>query len=821
ARCPGSNELELVSGYYSSEENPGAVFKCYGDPGRCPGGRPGTCAFGRDALSVACAACLPGLRPSGATCAPCTGGDYFLIAVVGLLVFGGTGLKHFLVLQQDPSLIKRQNGLLTASLFATQLVVCLQLVIVIQKIDITWDEPFLMLMKTFSFLSAEVIFESLSAISCVTRVTSTLQFLMQTLVVPASFMAAPMVLHLAVVLIWRRKSWELHLLFETLGSLFVLFFIALCTAVVEPFQCQIHPNGLSTMQSSRGTLCNFEGSHFEMCLLGGILGCLPISFLAFCSWVILVDFPKRLRKADVKFIRACSFLVLRFRPGCEGFSIFFLLRNALFALAPILPAANGSLLTIQCLLCLSLTLSAYFKPWRSVPASCTDICVNAVFLIIVFQGSFFVTGVDQYYSMIICALCLASMLATLASLSIFAIGRHLLMMRGKKFHFFLSHHKQAAGNLARLLKLELQQRGFAVFLDTDDLTDLTQLFVTLNRNVEALLVLATTQVLTRKWCVAEIVTARLGGLDTTLVMLPQFYLPSMDFIDAYEGTVPDIAELATYGFGIADITDALRWLRTVKSVSLSSKLPGEELFQVLGQLTGGKQGRHLSQCASRDFDSDCLILANLEDTEAIASAHVLRHLISQHVFVTTNMFPKVMCSDDRINSRRELGSTKPLFLILVCTTDCLTTPCVAEWLLQAYRASSSCHVLPVIATEGFIVPQSSDAFDEIAQDPSLQKLPGIEMYTSTLKAVFMQIAMHFLPQSTSESALEVRARQIASRIDQDGTASLSSLLDLSWFPSLHLGNFGSDNGHWSLPSVQDANFEPDGEDSAERVVVRF
>ncbi|OLP72981.1 hypothetical protein AK812_SmicGene47974, partial [Symbiodinium microadriaticum] len=58
------------------------------------------------------------------------------------------------------------------------------------------------------------------------------------------------VLHLAVVLIWRRKSWELHLLFETLGSLFVLFFIALCTAVVEPFQCQIHPNGLSTMQSS-------------------------------------------------------------------------------------------------------------------------------------------------------------------------------------------------------------------------------------------------------------------------------------------------------------------------------------------------------------------------------------------------------------------------------------------------------------------------------------------------------------------------------------------------------------------------------------------
>ncbi|OLP99065.1 hypothetical protein AK812_SmicGene18416 [Symbiodinium microadriaticum] len=31
-------------------------------------------------------------------------------------------------------------------------------------------------------------------------------------------------------------------------------------------------------------------------------------------------------------------------------------------------------------LCLSLTLSAYFKPWRSVPASCTDICDAAKFL---------------------------------------------------------------------------------------------------------------------------------------------------------------------------------------------------------------------------------------------------------------------------------------------------------------------------------------------------------------------------------------------------------------------------------------------------------
>ena len=37
---------------------------------------------------------------------------------------------------------------------------------------------------------------------------------------------------------------------RSIGALCVLFFIVLCNAVVQPFQCQVHPNGLSTMQSS-------------------------------------------------------------------------------------------------------------------------------------------------------------------------------------------------------------------------------------------------------------------------------------------------------------------------------------------------------------------------------------------------------------------------------------------------------------------------------------------------------------------------------------------------------------------------------------------
>ena len=128
--CPGSNELELLPGFFSSTENPGSVFRCYGDESRCPGGPPGSCASGRDNRSLACGACLEGLRAAGASCEQCGDGDYILSVLTGLVILLGTGCLHFMLLRQDKEhYIKAQTqaGLLNASVFASQLVVCLQL----------------------------------------------------------------------------------------------------------------------------------------------------------------------------------------------------------------------------------------------------------------------------------------------------------------------------------------------------------------------------------------------------------------------------------------------------------------------------------------------------------------------------------------------------------------------------------------------------------------------------------------------------------------------------------------------------------------------
>ena len=71
------------------KEQPGEVFQCFAAPLRCPGGTPGTCAFGRDVTSVACSACLEGLQPlplSG-ECGECSSRDLERWWSQGLLFF--------------------------------------------------------------------------------------------------------------------------------------------------------------------------------------------------------------------------------------------------------------------------------------------------------------------------------------------------------------------------------------------------------------------------------------------------------------------------------------------------------------------------------------------------------------------------------------------------------------------------------------------------------------------------------------------------------------------------------------------------------------
>ena len=202
------------------------------------------------------------------------------------------------------------------------------------------QDPFRTLLDTFDFLSPDHIWDQLDTLSCIATLSHESAFLLQSVGVPLLCCLTPVVIHM--ILFGRRREMKRHLLLDTLGLLCVIFITITCNSISEPFQCELHPNGLYTMRTNHEVVCNFSGAHLRLCCIGWALCLFPSLFVAFCFWIVVVELPKRLQAADMKFVQACSFLILRFRPGCEKFALVFLLRNMLFAFTPVLPGAAAS-----------------------------------------------------------------------------------------------------------------------------------------------------------------------------------------------------------------------------------------------------------------------------------------------------------------------------------------------------------------------------------------------------------------------------------------------------------------------------------------------
>ena len=270
----------------------------------------------------------------------------------------------------------------------------------------------------------------------------------------------------------------------------MLFFIGLCAALLEPFECVNHPNGVSTMRTATDVVCNFRGEHLSLSLVASVMTLLPIGFFSVCAWIVLRELPNRIHRMDVKFIRSCSFLLSRFRPGNQSFAIFLLMRNAIVALAPILPSTEASSFLVFSMLCLNLCLTALFQPWLSLLATYIDMLANFAFLTILLYGAFYADNVHGPAGMMVCSLVLCSILMIFLSLAVQASAEAWSRKQAKRYDFFLTHHKKSCGSMARWMKLELQQRGQSVFLDTDDLSNLSHIFSSVAHNVDVLVVLA-------------------------------------------------------------------------------------------------------------------------------------------------------------------------------------------------------------------------------------------------------------------------------------------------------------------------------------------
>ncbi|CAE6938440.1 unnamed protein product, partial [Symbiodinium sp. KB8] len=754
--CPGSNQLDLRPGYFSSPEEPAEVYIC--EENVCPGGPPGSCAENRDVESVACSMCLSGYHPRrDGSCHMCHNSDYLLLLSVLFLAFLGVAALYISLLKEAKA--KQSRHVLVVVFGLSQFLVWLQMLSCIRRFNIDWADPlkgFLLVSEVLS-LNVEVV-----SFACLTR-SPVETFLLRALFMPGLALIASAVFgahkagaQVLVALVgFDLRQLDLRHLLRTIGSLFLLLFIILFTMLLAPFRCKEHPNGRFTVQGYPSVHCDGQGEHLQMFIIGGLACLMPISFLAVCVWLVTVELPRRMLQSDACFVRACSFLIIRFRPGAELFAVVLLLRNTLVALCPMLAAQSTQLLTMSLVLYVNLLLVALLRPWRFAVCNSSDMTILLGILVILDMGAVTVQDRDRTATAQIVMVFISLMfLASLATLCL-GMSRCLAQKFRKRFKFFLCHHKRDAGAMARLLKMELERRlhGTRAFIDCDDLSDLTQLFSYVAQDTESFVILGTKEVFLRKWCIGEMVTARASGVRSLLLEWPDWRPPSETFIESVDSVVPDIHELVRFGIGLADVQDTFRQLSSVKKVRLPGQLNPANIAEMVDSVVGVGPVKG-PRSSSRGGTSEFPLLVDPDNLEAVASALVLSTLLKPLLLGTQVPVPSVLLKGSRVAVSTKMS-------LMLCSENCFRSEHVQEWLLQAYQAPSCC-MIPVLAEDSFRVPAASSVSAEFPE--SGLDIEDLHLYGVIIRVLFQDIAVIFLPQSFSREDLDLRAQQAARRL---------------------------------------------------------
>jgi hypothetical protein len=268
-------------------------------------------------------------------------------------------------------------------------------------------------------------------------------------------------------------------------------------------------------------------------------------FYAACIYWIF-QYPKKVRDGDVLYLLQRRFLFQRFTKEAYWFAAVLLMRSAALTMMPIiftstailLPMAGGTLLTYY-------TFVHQFSPWRIKLVNLLDEILVADFILLVILAAM-VTTVPGDHPDIQFFLLIALGLVILA---IFGGTFGLLVAkfapRPKQFDIFVSHHKLAAGALARELNLLFSVYcRWKVFIDCDDLQDLHKLATTVEKDVRCMFVLGTKEVLTRPWCLAEVVIAVRHHIPMVLCQVngctPKFEFDVADIDDAMKSFLTSV-----------------------------------------------------------------------------------------------------------------------------------------------------------------------------------------------------------------------------------------------------------------------------------------
>ena len=344
-----------------------------------------------------------------------------------------------------------------------------------------------------------------------------------------------------------------------------------------------------------------------------------------------------------------------------------------------------------------------------------------------------------------------------------------------------------------------------VFLDADNLEDLNLLFGYVGNDTDTLVVICTSEILARPWCVGEMTTARLHSVDTVLVVLPCFTWPTDDFLTHYASHVPGIVGIAKFGISVDMARVTLSWLQSRSRLSLPHKVSLSVLEVVAGKLLSRKRGlceysartgvqsrslnvaeadRPSSHALRRSFQRydpaehvvqqlqdpaatvTCKVVAIVDrgNWEGICAALLVREMLVPQLSAAAEKVPHVLTEDDALPPDTECA-------LILCTNGCFHSAHFARQVLAA--AAAGVRFIPVVAEENFHFPTEAFYEDVRRMAPSMlqsQKLQTRREFTAedlvtAIDAMFREIAIDVVLQD-AEVIIALRVAAIAGRLHE-------------------------------------------------------
>lgn len=758
------------------------VFKCLSERA-CPGGPTAACGELRDDRSVACGRCIDGAFEKDSACHQCGNNGLWLLAIAAVLAVILVGILTIMV-NKDMFMVSAST--LMMMILTGLMLSCVQTLGIFASLSIQWFEPVDTILQLVKLLSFDL---KVLKVQCAASHALVAEYVLRQCIAP---LGMPVIL---ATLIAKKRLWnqETNIGLEftnSVGTIFNVVFISILFSAFHPFVCYPHPCRLASMRSMPSVLCFAGDANHTGMVLAGLLAFLTVP-VPFASAVTVATwkYPTWISGtgASSQYAhRAFRFLFIRFKPKRYYYGVPLLIRSFLLCLVPV-ALSNDVALQVSlasAIICIFMLVQQQLNPWARPSTNVIDGALSGALLLMLLTGSL-AAGVSASSASTQALGIAAFSVLTALAVGVMLYTAYQRIRRTDVYSYFICHHKAQAAAQARLLKILLQAKGHrkTVFIDSDDLLELTELFDIVKCKVQHLIVYLTRDVLTRPWCAGEVVTAFQARIQVTAVKAPSFRGVTQEQL-ANPGAYLDwtSCNLVMYGITLAQVEEAYAWLFAQGvPVFPGPELRGSRFFEgvvcrLIGHSTSEEDDSNLDSIPAHD--GALVISSDPSDDEAAASFNILLSKIKEDVFIFMN--DGITCLADHAEDLHMVGMACAAARAVIVILSGGSTSSVAQLTaivssLQSFEASLESHTparvvhtmdvlgLPKVIPVNlpcFVFPHA-DYYEEAF--PNLWQGSNVAEAAQRVRAFFMRISVR-LTVSASDKVLAVQAKEVLDRI---------------------------------------------------------